>query len=197
MIIGITGGTGAGKTTALKAIERLGGFIIDCDEVYHSLLKNSREMKEEINRRFPGVVSDDTVDTKKLGAIVFKSEESLRDLDNITHPHVVEETKRRIEKERQRGCGIFAIDAIGLFECGLGALCDVTVFVTAPREIRAKRIMNRENISMEYAMMRIDSQKKDEFFRKRCTYTLENNFDSEKSFSEYCYGFFNNIIRRD
>lgn len=197
MIIGITGGTGAGKTTALNAIKSLDGYVVDCDAVYHELLNDSENMKNAINARFPGVVTGGAIDRHRLGEIVFSSPAALSDLNAITHPYVVSETMRRIEEQRRSGREIFAIDAIGLFECGISDYCDVTVFVTAPKEERAKRIMLREGISLEYAMLRIDAQKSDAFFKEKCTYTLNNNFDNEKSFGEYCTGFFKNIIRRD
>lgn len=197
MIIGITGGTGAGKTTALNVIKALGGYVIDCDAVYHELLLRSEDMKNAINARFPGTVVNGSIDRHNLGEVVFSSPQALNDLNEITHPYVVLEAKRQIENQRENGKELFAIDAIGLFECGIADFCDVTVFVTAPKEERARRIMVREGISFEYAMLRISAQKSDEFFSEKCTYILNNIFDNEKSFSEYCTGFFKNIIRRD
>ena len=71
MILGITGGTGCGKTTALQAIRELGGIIIDCDAVYHVLLQTDKKMLAAIEKRFPGTVVDGKLDRKKLGPIVF------------------------------------------------------------------------------------------------------------------------------
>ena len=71
MIIGITGGTGCGKTTLLKAIEARGGLVLDCDAIYHELLRSDKEMLAAIDVRFPGVIEDGALNRKKLGAIVF------------------------------------------------------------------------------------------------------------------------------
>ena len=88
MIFGITGGTGCGKTTALQAIESLGGVVLDCDAIYHELLKNDPSLLTAIENRFPGVVEDGQLRRKKLGAIVFADPRALLDLNAITHAAV-------------------------------------------------------------------------------------------------------------
>lgn len=197
MVIGITGGTGAGKTTALKAISKMGGYVLDCDAVYYELLSESDDMKNAINNRFPGVLNNGVLDRKALGRQVFSSDKALSDLSAITHPFVIDEVSRRIQEKKTEGFNLFAIDAIALFESGASDLCDTTVFVTAPKNIRAQRIMAREGITLDYAMLRIDAQKDDDYFMKMCDYTIINDFENEKSFCTYCSDFFKNIIRRD
>ena len=71
MILGITGGTGCGKTTLLKEIEARGGLVLDCDAVYHELLTRDCALLNAIDNRFPGVVVDQKLERKRLGAIVF------------------------------------------------------------------------------------------------------------------------------
>ena len=89
-IIGITGPTGAGKTTALRVLEGMGGVIIDCDAVYHELLKTNITLQSELENRF-GILTDENgvFDRKKLGAVVFKDQNALADLNAIAHRHVV------------------------------------------------------------------------------------------------------------
>ena len=80
MILGITGGTGCGKTTLLNVIAEKGGLILDCDAVYHQLLTRDDRLLQAIEARFPGTVIDGKLDRKKLGPIVFSDEQALLDL---------------------------------------------------------------------------------------------------------------------
>ena len=79
-ILGITGGSGGGKTTALREIQRQGGLVLDCDAVYHELLARDRELIEELDARFPGCVTDGMLDRRALGRVVFSDAEALKDL---------------------------------------------------------------------------------------------------------------------
>lgn len=171
MIIGITGGTGCGKTTLLNAIRDRGGLVLDCDVIYHELLQTDREMLAAIDARFPGVVEDGQLNRKKLGSIVFSDDQALLDLNAITHTAVKREVLRRLETKPK----LAAIDAIGLFEGGLAEICDVTVAVTAPVEDRVQRLVKRDGISEEYARSRIAAQHDEQWFRSRCDVTLVNN----------------------
>jgi len=175
--IGITGPTGAGKTTALKALEALGVYILDADAVYYDLLAESREMKEELTQRFGEDILDETgaVDRKRLGSIVFADPDALLDLNRITHKYVGEEVDRREAAAAARGIQAVAIDAIALIESGLGATCETVVSVIAPAEVRVKRIMARDNISEEYARSRVQAQKPDSFYREHSDLVLEND----------------------
>lgn len=184
MIIGITGGSGSGKTTLLKLLEEQGALVLDCDAVYHELLKTDREMLSAIEARFPGTVVSGALQRKKLGAIVFADPQALLDLNAITHAAVKKEVLRQLETAPKH-C---AIDAIGLFEGGLAELCDVTVAVTAPREDRVKRLMARDGITREYAEKRLSAQHPDEWFRERCDCTLENDGELD-AFATKCVAF--------
>ena len=188
MMIGITGGSGSGKTTLLNHIRDAGGMILDCDAIYHDLLKTDRDMLSAIETRFPSAVEDGQLDRKKLGAIVFADKASLQDLNAITHAAVKAEVLRRLEVKPR----LAAIDAIGLFEGGLAELCDVTVAVTAPAELRIRRLMARDGISKEYARSRIDAQHDDDWFRSRCDRVLENSGDFQL-YSTKCLDFLKDL----
>lgn len=194
-IIGITGGTGCGKTTALNVIKHMGGLVIDCDEVYHRLLQESAQMRSAINDRFPGAIQENSHDTKALGEIVFSNPEDLRALNEITHRFVGEEIERQILDWARKGGEFAAIDAIALIESGIANICKATVGVTAPAEMRIERLMRRENISKEYAALRVSAQKPDEFFAENCDYIVSND-GNEEDFIEKCTQLFNNIIGR-
>ena len=184
MIIGITGGTGCGKTTLLTLIQEMGGLILDCDAIYHRLLQTDQDLLCAIETRFPGTVREGILDRKKLGNIVFADEAALQDLNRITHGAVREEVLKQLATKPK----LAAIDAIGLFEGDLAPLCDVTVAVTAPEEMRIHRLMERDGISQEYAQKRISAQHSDLWFREKCDHTLHNDGNLEH-FREKCLAF--------
>ena len=203
MIIGITGGTGCGKTTLLDAIRQAGGMILDCDAIYHQLLKNDAQLLQTIENRFPGVVENGQLQRKKLGQIVFADENALQDLNRITHGAVKEEVIRRIQSaESVHGADesapyegdsqLIAIDAYALFDSGLSKLCKLTVAVTAPISARVQRITARDGISAEYALARIQAQKSNEEFSALCDYTLDNHGTLE-DFQGKCLAFLREI----
>ncbi len=185
-VIGITGGTGCGKTTLLQCIRQQGGVVLDCDEIYHRLLQEDEALLASIEGRFPGVVEQGQLQRKKLGNIVFSDEKALRDLNKITHKAVKAEVVRLLPDTPS----LVAIDAIGLFEGGLAELCQVTVAVTAPKEDRVQRLMARDGIGEEYARKRIDAQRSNEAFSALCDHTLENRGDI-CAFRAKCLAFLN------
>ena len=187
-IIGITGGTGCGKTTLLRAIEAKGGLVLDCDAIYHQLLRTDKAMLAAIEARFPGTVENGELQRKKLGSLVFSDENALLDLNRITHGAVKAEVLRRLKSKP----ALAAIDAIGLFEGGLAELCDVTVAVTAPVEDRVKRLMARDGISEEYAKNRIAAQHTQDWFRERCDYELRNDGELD-AFATKCLAFLDKL----
>ena len=185
MILGITGGTGCGKTTLLKLLQAHGALLIDCDAVYHQLLETDREMLQNIEARFPGVVQENKLDRKALGSIVFADPQALQDLNAITHKAV----KAEVLKLLGTAPDLVAIDAIGLFEGGLAELCQLTIAVVAPEQARIARLMAREGISQEYAAARIAAQRPQSEFAAMCDVTLHNDGTLE-DFQNKCLAFF-------
>lgn len=184
MILGITGTTGSGKTTLLQIIAQAGGLILDCDAIYHDLLRTDATLLAAIENRFPGVVEKGVLQRKKLGQIVFADEQALLDLNAITHSAVKAQVLHQLETRP----ALAAIDAIGLFEGGLAELCQVTVAVTAPRHMRVARLMARDGITEEYARKRIDAQHPDEWFAQRCDRVLCND-STQEAFQAKCLAF--------
>ena len=181
MIIGITGGTGCGKTTLLTQIEARGGLVLDCDAIYHDLLTRDDVLLNTIEARFPGVVENGTLQRKKLGAIVFGDAAALADLNAITHGAI----KAEVVKRLAAGPALAAIDAIALFESGLADLCDTTIAITAPEDVRILRLMARDGISAEYAQNRIRAQHPESWFAQRCD-TLLRNDGTKEEFESKC-----------
>ena len=180
-VIGITGPTGAGKTTVLSVLRDMGGAVADCDAVYHELLRTSAPLREELRSRFGGAIFDKAGDLrrKELGTVVFGDPAALADLNAITHRHIVSQLRRLIARAEGEGRPAIALDAIALLESGAGELCHVTIAVTAPEEVRVGRVMAREGVSEDYARARIAAQKPSSWFEARCTHTLRSGGSRE------------------
>jgi dephospho-CoA kinase len=188
MIIGITGGSGCGKTTLLRLIADMGGMVMDCDAIYHQLLETDESLLCAIEDRFSGTVKNGYLDRKALGAIVFADKVALEDLNRITHGAVTQEVKRRLAEKPK----LAAIDAIGLFESGINSVCHTTVAVAAPEEERVRRLMARDGITEAYARQRIAAQHTDEWFREHCDYVLQND-GTQAEFEAKCVAFLKNL----
>lgn len=188
MIIGITGSSGCGKTTALNTLQRLGAAVLDCDAIYHKLLKEDAALLSAIGGRFPEAVKDGALDRAALAATVFSDPAALEDLNKITHGAVVNEVKRQLAFAP----ALAAIDAYALFESGLNKLCDVTVAITAPEELRIARIVNRDGITPEKAKERLSAQRPQEEMSALCDYTLCND-STQEEFEAKCLAFWKRL----
>ena len=193
-VIGITGGTGCGKTTALRELEAMGALIIDCDALYHDMLKTNVKMLADIERSFPGTVIDGVLDRKALGATVFSNEAALEDLNAITHHYIGLEVSKKLSEWAMRGGKTAAIDAIALIESGLAEKCCAVVGIVAEKATRIERIMKRDGISYEYAMMRVNAQYPNEYFEQKCEYVLHND-GSEDKFRKECKNLFKEVLK--
>ena len=195
-IIGITGPTGAGKTTALHELKELGGTIVDCDAVYHEMLKSDTALQRELEQAFGSLKDEQGVfDRKKLGGVVFRDPSALKKLDAIVRPYIGRAVEEQLEQARRVGKTCAAVDGITLIESGLGDCCDTTVAVLAPEEERVRRICLREGISEEYARARVAAQKEDGFFRANCEHILMNDCAGAEEFALRARTLFERILR--
>ena len=193
LVIGITGPTGAGKTTALRTLESLCVRVLDCDAIYHELLRSDAHLRRELIGRFGDVFDEAGLNRRKLGRLVWNDGVALNDLNGITHKYVMAALKGQIEDARQNGLPGVAIDAIALLESGAGGLCDTTVAVIAPKETRIARIMAREGIDRDYAAARVSAQKDGAWFAEHCDHTLRND-STESAFQATCLDFFQSLL---
>ncbi len=192
-VIGITGGTGTGKTSVLRMMERLGSFAIDADEVYHRLLREKQPMLDELKEIFPETFDGNTLDRRALAKIVYNDEEKMDKLTRITHYYILKEIEHILDIGRKHNAPMAVIDAILIFESGLDQICDLVVGVVAPRDVRMSRIMKRDGITREQALMRIDAQPDEDFYRERCDYIIENSAN-DGAILDKTVGFYDNLI---
>ena len=141
-IVGITGGIASGKTAVSDTITRLGGFVVDADEVSRAITATGGEAIEELKTAFPFVFDGDVLDRVKLREQVFKSEESLKKLNAITHPAIERVIKRQIEE--YNGKVVFLVVPL-LFETGYDKMCNYIVSVIADEKTRIERLKKRNN----------------------------------------------------
>ena len=181
-IIGLSGGSGSGKTTAAAVMASLGAAVIDTDRVYRDLCVPGSPCLSELAGVFGKeiLLPDGALDRKKLGALVFSDAAARLRLNAITHAYIAEKTKRLIKEYDASGMEAVVIDAPLLFESGFDAFCDITVGVTAPLDVRMARIIARDGLTAEEAEKRIASQLSDEELSRRCDFIIENRGTNEE-----------------
>ena len=172
-VVGITGGTGAGKTSALRALQGLGAHIIDCDALYAGLLESDAALQSALRAAFgDGIWREGRLDRAALAGIVFSDEAALARLNDIVFDAVPRAVLQRIRAAEE---SIVGIDAVNLLDCLLRDFCDVTLAVTAPEEQRLARIMARDGIDETAARLRMAAQRPQEYYTQRCDAVLQND----------------------
>lgn len=179
-IVGITGPTGCGKTTALSVLRDFGALVLDCDAVYHELLESNSQLTAELDEAFPGTVKDGVLDRKAMGAVVFNDPAALGKLNAISHRHIALEINKRLENWAMSGDRLAALDAIELISSGISECCDVLIGVLSDKNLRAERIMARDGLDETAAWLRINAQRPDDYFKENCHHIIYNNSTEEE-----------------
>lgn len=170
-IVGITGGSGCGKSYVSAQLSKRGAMVIDCDKVAHEIMEPGSQCLLELCEFFGGeILEKGVLCRKKLAKIVFSDSEKLKMLDKITHKYILDDIYKKIEKAENK---IILVDGAVLIESGMK--CDLLIGVLADKDVRKKRIMLRDGLSEEEAERRISAQKPDGFFEENCDFVVYNN----------------------
>ena len=181
-IIGLCGSSGSGKGYISMLFTKYGVASIDTDLVYReTTTKKGSECLLELTKEFGASIltENGTLYRPALAEIDFSDREKLNRLNEITHKHIKKDTLALIAEYKSEGARAVIIDAPVLFESGFDKMCDVTICVTAPFETKLKRIMKRDNLSLDDALARLRSQLSDDELRARCNYEIDNSGNKE------------------
>lgn len=183
MIIGLTGGSGTGKSTACQWFEQKGYKVIDGDKLSRALTVKGSETLKNIVEAFGEefLETDGSLNRRKLGAHVFSDGKELEKLNKITHTAIAKEVQRLLQGVKKA-----VIEGAAIHECDVWKLCDACIFVSCPKEMQIARIMKRDSLTYEYAKNRVAAQRDDAYYREKCDFEIIN--DGEKSIEQQLEG---------
>lgn len=179
-IIGLTGGTGSGKSVVSRSLAEAGALIVDADQIAHEIIEQGKPAYMEIIDFYGRDILDaeGNIIRKKLGEIVFHDAEKLAFLNRCTHKYIAAEVNRQIAAAKAQGeARAIILDAPLLLEAGLEQVCDLVWVVYAEAEVRTQRVMARDGISYELAKARIANQKSWEEYRNAADAVIDNSGD--------------------
>ena len=173
IVIGLTGPTGSGKSIASRLADDFGFQVIDCDKTAREATEKGTDGLKALVLAFGKeiLLPDGTLNRKALAALAFKDKQSTELLNKTILPYIAEIV---IKQAARRDT---LLDAPTLFESGINEICNKTFAVLADRDIRLKRIIARDNLTLKEAETRINAGKDEEFYRERADYVLYNNGD--------------------
>ena len=182
IVVGLTGGSGAGKSVVSAALAVKGAGWVDADAVYHGLCTPGSELLRTLEETFGGVLTaEGALDRSALAKKVFSDKSQLQKLNGITTPRIRAAMAQRAAELFAAGCPVVLYDAPTLFQTGIDADCACVIGVIADRETRMARIMARDGLSEEAAAARIGNQPDSDFYRARCKFIIENNGTAEEA----------------
>ncbi|MBI3083727.1 MAG: dephospho-CoA kinase, partial [Candidatus Omnitrophica bacterium] len=161
VVIGVTGGVGTGKSTVAGMFKRLGAVVLDADRLAHEAMEPKRLAWRQTVKAFgEGILNDDqTVNRRRLAALVFQDEQSRRRLEGIVHPQVVRAIRRELHRlRRSRRVRAVVLDVPLLVEAGAHGLVEALVVVTAPPGVQRKRLQEKFGWSDEEMAARLAAQ---------------------------------------
>lgn len=176
VLVGLTGQSGAGKSTASAYFRDYKIPVIDCDKVAHKVSEYP-DFLADVSKVFPDCVDSGGLMRKKLGAVVFNDPKKLKAYGKIIFPYITAEIFKEIREIKGRGERLIILDAPTLFESGIDAVCGAVVSVVAPFDIKLTRVLSRDGIPVEFAKSRLSSQFSEKYFYDRSDYVIVNDGD--------------------
>jgi len=179
-VIGLTGGIASGKTTISNILKELGAIIIDADKIARKVVERGSPALKEIEEHFGSEILFENMrlNRKKLGNIVFNDTESLKKLNEIVHPYIVEKIIDEINRYRETyNNRVIILDAALLIELNLMNLVEEVWLIVVPEKMQLERLVERENISTDQAQKRIDVQMAFEDKKKYADLIIDNSKD--------------------
>lgn len=175
-IFGLTGKTGAGKSTVALKLKALGGYVIDGDLIARNITRKGKPALTELAKEFGCdiIEEDGTLNRKLLASRAFKDKKSTARLNEITHPLIKEEFEDELRIAENDGYPFALIDAAALLESSCKDLCEKIIVVTAPEDIRLQRILERDSITKEQALTRMNAQFPDEYYFEKADIIIRN-----------------------
>ena len=174
ILLGLTGKTGAGKSTVSRYLKDKGAYVIDGDIVAREILVDNPTLLNILAENFGSdILENDVLNRKKLAEKAFSTPENTALLNSIMHPAINDKIQLQAN-EAFKTFDVVIVDAAAIIESGYADTCDKLIVVTAPEEIRKERIMKRDNILEKDALIRIKGQKDDNFYLSRADYIIKN-----------------------
>lgn len=186
IFIGITGGVGAGKSEILRYLAGKPGVrVMLADEIAHELMEPGTDCYRQLAATFAGediFLPEGGFDRNKLAMVLFSSEKKRQCLNGIVHPAVRDYVIQQLQAEREAGkLSVLVLEAALLIEEHYDEICDELWYIDTREEIREARLMASRGYSKEKVRQIIDSQLKEEVYRKYCTRVIDNNGTVEES----------------
>lgn len=176
-IIGLTGQTGAGKSSVREILCKKGAAVIDADAVAHDITDNNLDCIYDIVSHFSCLVLNEKgkINRKALGKRVFSDKNELAVLNKIIFPYIIEAIEHEVLGYIAKGAKSIVIDGATVIESGCGKMCDVLVSVVAEEETRITRIIKRDGISKADAERRVAAQKPEKFYIENSDFVIKND----------------------
>ncbi|MDD3712465.1 MAG: dephospho-CoA kinase [Candidatus Izemoplasmatales bacterium] len=179
-VIGLTGGIASGKSLVSRFFEIENVVVLDADKIYKNLLKRDKIMYNEIKNAF----SLTELDLKTLSDIVFNDEEKLKILNSIAHPYVKRAILERIQRLKKTE-KLIVLDIPLLFEAKMENLCDQIICVYAEEKVQLERLLKRNDLSLDSALKRINSQMPLKEKCKLSDYVIDNSLDIDNTYRQF------------